>query len=291
MEFRPPGRIVHRIVKSLRTVKWEVAGGLLFIHAGALLAVFPRFFSWPALAVAVALMYLTGALGVTLCYHRTLTHRSMRLRKPLEYVTAVLGTLSLQGGPVEWVATHRAHHAHADKAGDPHDSNRGFSWAHMNWLYLANRAELTMEERYRMAADIARDPFYRFLGPNMLALQGLLALLLFVIGGWPFIVWGIFVRLVVSYHMTWLVNSAAHTTGYQTYRTGDRSTNCWWLALLSWGEGWHNNHHAFPFSARHGLRWFEIDHTWHIVKLLKFLKLADRVKLPTVQMRVRQLAK
>jgi len=282
---------VLSILTSLRGARWEVAGGLLFIHIGALAAFIPRFFSWPALGAALVLMYLTGALGVTLCYHRTLTHRSVRLRKPLEYITALLGTLSLQGGPVEWVATHRAHHANADKEGDPHDSNRGFSWAHMNWLYLANRAHVTPEQRARLSADIADDPFYQFLGRNLVPLQVALALVLFAIGGWPFVVWGIFVRLVVSYHMTWLVNSAAHTTGYQTYRTGDRSTNCWWLALLSWGEGWHNNHHAFPFSARHGLKWFEIDHTWHIVKLLKVLKLADNIKVPSLLMRKRLLAK
>ncbi len=279
------------ILISLRGIKWETAGGLLLIHLGALAALMPRFFSWPAVCAALVLMYLTGTLGVTLCYHRTLTHRSVRLRKPLEYITAVFAALSFQGGPIEWVATHRAHHAHADKEDDPHDANRGFSWAHMNWLYLANRAQVTPEERVRIAADIARDPFYRVLGRNLLTLQVALALLLFAIGGWPFIVWGIFARLVITYHLTWLVNSAAHTTGYQTYRTGDRSTNCWWLAILSGGEGWHNNHHAFPFSARHGLRWFEIDHTWHIVKLLQALKLADNVKVPTLLMQKRLLAK
>jgi len=278
-------------MSSTPSVKWQVAGGLLLIHAGALLALSPRFFSWTALSAMFVLIYVTGALGVTLGYHRMLTHRSLRLAKPLEYLTAIFGVLSLQGGPIEWVATHRAHHANSDKEGDPHDSNRGFSWAHMNWLYLANRALLTKEQQLHMASDIAADPFYRYLSANTLWFQLLLALGLFAVGGWPAVVWGIFVRLVLTYHLTWLINSAAHSTGYQTYRTQDRSTNCWWLALLSWGEGWHNNHHAFPFSARHGLRWFEIDLTWQIVKLLRFLRLARNVRLPTPRMRERLLAK
>ena len=100
----------------------------------------------------------------------------------------------------------------------------------------------------------------------------------------PWLIWGIFVRCVVTYHITWLVNSAAHMTGYQTFRTGDKSTNNWWVALLAWGEGWHNNHHAFPFSARHGLRWFEVDATWMTIKVLAWLKLARDIKLPTPAM-------
>jgi len=112
-------------------------------------------------------------------------------------------------------------------------------------------------------------------------LQLALAAVLFFFGGWAWVIWGVFARLVVSYHSTWLVNSAAHMLGYRSYRTTDRSTNCWWVALLSFGEGWHNNHHAFPFSARHGLAWFEIDMTWWHVKLLAFLRLADRIRIPS----------
>jgi sn-1 stearoyl-lipid 9-desaturase len=268
-----------------------MAAGLLIIHLGALLAFFPQFFSWAGIITGLVLMYVTGALGVTLGYHRTLTHRSLRLRQWLEYLTAFLGALSLQGGPIAWVSTHRAHHANADKHGDPHDSNRGFAWAHLNWLYLANGAMLTREGQVRMAPDIASDPFYQFLDRYVVMLQVLLALFLFAAGGWSVVVWAVFVRLVFTYHFTWLVNSAAHGLGYQTYKTGDRSTNCWWVAIFAWGEGWHNNHHAFPFSARHGLRWFEMDHTWVTVKVLSFLRLADKVKLPTLEMRQRLLLK
>jgi stearoyl-CoA desaturase (delta-9 desaturase) len=127
-------------------------------------------------------------------------------------------------------------------------------------------------------------PFYRFLERTYLLWQVALALVLFAIGGLPFVIWGIFVRVVLTYHVTWLVNSAAHYSGYRTFFTGDRSTNNWWVALLTWGEGWHNNHHAFPFSARHGLRRFEVDVTWYTIRVLAFLKVVGNVKVPTAAM-------
>jgi stearoyl-CoA desaturase (delta-9 desaturase) len=266
--------------------------GLVGIHIGALAAFWPGFFSWYALIAVAVVSYFTGALGITLCYHRTLTHRSLRLVKPLEYFLAICGTLALQGDPIRWVAVHRKHHAHADTEGDPHSIHLGFKWAHMDWIYEPNAALPSDEEVRRYAPDLYADKFYQVMEWMSLPLQVLLAIVLFAIGGLPFVVWAIFVRLVFSYHSTWLVNSAAHMLGYRTYRTSDRSTNCWWVALISFGEGWHNNHHAFPFSARHGLRWFEIDMTWWCVRLLAFLRLADRIKLPTkamLQQRLREV--
>ncbi|MDQ6930242.1 MAG: fatty acid desaturase [Candidatus Eremiobacteraeota bacterium] len=273
-----------------RIENWPVFVGLAVIHIGALAVFLPGMITWSGIAVMLVLVYVTGALGVTLNYHRTLTHRSLRMVKPLEYLTALFATLSLQGGPIEWVATHRAHHAHSDKDGDPHNSNEGFRWSHLTWLYLANKAILTREQKLRMAHDVASDKFYVFIDKYQLLLQAGLAVLLYMLGGASWVVLGIFMRLVLTYHLTWLINSAAHSVGYQTFKTGDRSTNCWWLALMSWGEGWHNNHHAFPFSARHGLRWFEIDHTWHVIKLLKSMRLASNIKVPTLQMQQRLLA-
>lgn len=254
--------------------------GLGAIHIGALAALIPGTFHVSAVIAAAAVMYLTGGLGITLCYHRTLTHRGLRLRIPLEYALAVLGTLALQGDPIRWVATHRKHHVHSDELGDPHGRDRGFRWAHIRWLYQRNDAMPTSEELQRYAPDLCAQPFYRALAYVHGPLQLLLAAGLFAAGGWSWVIWGVFVRLVVSYHATWLVNSAAHSLGYRTYRTHDLSTNCWWVALVSWGEGWHNNHHAFPYSARHGLRWFEFDLTWWSIKALAVLRLADRIKLP-----------
>jgi sn-1 stearoyl-lipid 9-desaturase len=267
--------------------RYTTGAGLALIHVGALAAFLPAFFRLSDLAVAAALAYLTGALGVTLCYHRVLTHRSLRLRKPLEYLLALFGTLALQGDPIRWVAIHRKHHAHADHDDDPHNIHLGFRWAHVDWLYRHNVALPSEDEIARYAPDLHADPFYRALARFALPLQLVLAVALFLLGGWSWVVWGIFVRLVVCYHSTWFVNSAAHMLGYRSYKTTDRSTNCWWVAALTFGEGWHNNHHAFPFSARHGLRWFEVDMTWWHVQLLRFLRLADRIRIPSDLMRRR----
>ena len=254
------------------------------IHLVALLAFWPAMFSWSGLAVALALYYATGAIGITFGFHRLLTHRSLKVVKPVEYFAAILGTLALQGGPIEWIGTHRAHHAHTDREGDPHDVHRGLRWSHMDWLYRFNESRLSPAEQERYAPDLAADPFYRFIEKTYLLWTILLGAVLFYFGGWSWVIWGIFVRIVATYHITWLVNSAAHHVGYQSYRTGDRSTNNWWVALLAWGEGWHNNHHAFPFSAKHGMQWFEIDVTYAMIRVLAWMKLAKDIKLPTPQM-------
>jgi len=264
---------------------WINRVSLFGIHAGAVAAFVPRTFHWSGPIVALALLYATGALGVSLCYHRCLTHRGLRMRKPLEYALAIFGALALQGDPIRWVAIHRKHHAHSDAPGDPHGRNVGFRWAHVRWLTQPNDALPTREELVRYAPDLRAQTFYRALAYAQVPLQFALGALLFLLGGWTWVIWGIFVRLVISYHATWLVNSAAHSLGYRTYRTRDRSTNCWWVAIVSWGEGWHNNHHAFPYSARHGLRWFEFDPIWWNVRILSLLRLADRVRVPPMHHR------
>ena len=283
MEVAPP-TVMQIASAKQRLPRWATFAGLAVVHLGALCALIPGTFHWSALIVLVVLYYSTGAWGICLGYHRLLTHRSLKLAKPLEYVAAILGTLALQGGPIDWIATHRAHHAHTDKDGDPHDIHRGLLWSHFEWLYKPNDAMLSPAEQIRLAPDLANDKFYQFLEKSYLWWTVALAVVLFAVGGWSWLIWGIFVRIVITYHITWLVNSAAHHSGYQTFRTGDKSTNNWWVAFLAWGEGWHNNHHAFPFSARHGLRWFEIDATWWTIKVLAWLKLARDIKLPTPQM-------
>jgi stearoyl-CoA desaturase (delta-9 desaturase) len=262
---------------------------LVAIHVIALAAFWPALFHWSSVVVMVVLMYLSGGIGVALGFHRTLTHRSLRLWKPLEYATSICGCLALQGSPIEWVATHRAHHAHTDREGDPHNAYRGFRWSHFLWLVMPNAHLLTDEMKHHYAPDLYAEPFYRFLHRYGIVFTILLAIGLYAAGGLSFVVWGIFVRLALVYQFTWLVNSAAHTIGYRSFQTDDRSTNCWWVALLGWGEGWHNNHHAFPFSARHGLRWYEFDATWLMIRALRVLRLASDVKVPTPRMLQRSL--
>jgi stearoyl-CoA desaturase (delta-9 desaturase) len=160
----------------------------------------------------------------------------------------MLGVLALQGGPITWVATHRAHHAYSDTPRDPHDSRRGFWWSHVQWLYARNPARLSAADIKHFVPDLLADPYYRFLEATAPAWQLVLAIPLFAIGGWSWVVWGICVRLVATYHVTWLVNSAAHLSGYRTFRTEgrDRSTNNWWVALLAWGERLAQQSSRFP---------------------------------------------
>jgi len=279
-----PPPVMQNPTAKRRAPGWATFTGLAVVHLGALCAFIPGTFHWSALIVLVVLYYTTGAWGICLGYHRLLTHRSLKLAKPVEYAAAILGTLALQGGPIDWISTHRAHHAHTDKDGDPHDIHRGLLWSHFEWLYKPNDAMLSPAEQLRLAPDLAGDRFYQFLEKTYLLWTIVLGVVLFLIGGWSWLIWGLFVRIVLTYHITWLVNSAAHHSGYQSFRTGDKSTNNWLVAFLAWGEGWHNNHHAFPFSARHGLRWFEIDATWWTIKVLAWMKLARDIKLPTPQM-------
>jgi stearoyl-CoA desaturase (delta-9 desaturase) len=267
---------------------WPNGIGLFLIHLCAIGVFLPIFFSWWAVIAAAIVAYATGAWGITLCYHRTLSHRSVRLRKPVEYACAILGALAFQGDPISWVATHRVHHANSDTQGDPHSTRLGFSWAHFEWLFKPNpNIPRTPEEFRKYCPDLWNEPFYRVLHRIHVPMQIALAGLLYAIGGWPFVIWAIFGRLVFAYHSTWLVNSATHMFGYRTYKTSDRSTNSWWVALLSFGEGWHNNHHAFPYSARHGMAWYEVDITWWTIRLLWLLRLADKVRVPSPAIRER----
>jgi len=255
---------------------WAVIVFMAIIHVGALFAFLPANFSWTAIGLAIFLHWVTGGLGITLGWHRLVSHRSFQTPKWLEYFLIFCGTLSMQGGVIWWVGLHRHHHFYSDQDVDHHDSNKGFWWSHMGWMFREVPAE---NEVPRFTKDIADDPVYQFLDNYFLPIQIAFAIVLYLLGGWPFVVWGIFVRLVVVFHCTWLVNSATHKFGYQTYDAGDRSTNCWWVAVVTYGEGWHNNHHAFQYSARHGMKWWEIDMTWMTIQFLQALGLATKVKL------------
>ncbi len=255
---------------------WNIIIWFTSIHLIALLALLPSNFSWGAVGVAFLLYWITAGIGITLGFHRLVSHRSFETPKWLEYVLVFCGTLACQGGPFEWVGLHRMHHKYSDTQNDPHDSNRGFWWSHLVWMLYHIPAT---KEIPRYTQDIAEDKFYQFCQKYMIPIQVALGLILYFVGGWSFVIWGIFVRLMVVFHVTWLVNSATHKFGYQSHESNDNSTNCWWVALLSFGEGWHNNHHAYQYSARHGLQWWEIDATWMTIRLLQFLGLAKNVKL------------
>lgn len=257
-------------------ISWSSVTFFCTFHGLALLA--PWFFSWSALGITLFLHWFFGSIGICLTYHRLLSHRSFQVPKWLEYILVTIGTLALQGGPIFWVGGHRMHHAYTeDFDKDPYSSKRGFWWSHCLWLFYHRGGFFDYESYKRSAPDLARDAFYRWLNRYFLLLQIPLGLLLYLLGGWSFVIYGMFVRTVLVWHCTWLINSATHMIGYRTFDLQDNSRNLWWAALLTYGEGWHNNHHAFPHAAKAGLRWWEIDMTWWAIQLLQSLGLAKKV--------------
>jgi stearoyl-CoA desaturase (delta-9 desaturase) len=186
--------------------------------------------------------------------------------------------LASEGGAISWVAMHRAHHVYSDRPGrDLHTPRDGFLWSHLGWILCHLPRRRTFEARW--APDLVADPVHRVLNRIHVVPNIVLGLGLHAWGGFALVSWGVFLRLVLTLHSTWLVNSAAHTWGYRTFSTPEGSTNLWWVGLLAWGEGWHNNHHAFPRSARHGHRFWELDATWLAIRLLRGLGLAREVQL------------
>jgi fatty-acid desaturase len=263
-------------------INWPALLWIGSLHLGALLAFVPAYFSWSALAVCLVLHWLTGGIGICMTYHRLLTHRSFATRpKALEYLLTALGACASEGGAIGWVADHRKHHAHSDDEDDVHSPKRGFGWAHMFWWMTPDITAVHSPEYYaKWAPDLNKDRVHVWLDKYHYIFPLLTAAGLYAVGGMPWLVWGFFVRSVLVLHVTWLVNSATHLWGYRTYPTRDHSTNNWWVGLLAYGEGWHNNHHAFQTSARHGMRWWEIDVTYWAILALQRLGLAYAVKLP-----------
>ena len=265
------------IKKDELKINWSMTYMLAGIHVGAIAALF--MFSWKALAVAVFLWWVSGSLGIGMSYHRLLTHRGYKTPKWLEYFLTVCGTLALEGGPISWVATHRIHHAFTEKDGDPHSPRDGFFWSHMGWIIRGEGMHNKTIGLRRYAPDLTKDKFYVWLTHWHWVPQAILAVILYALGGWSFVTWGIFARVVFSWHATWFVNSAAHVWGSRRFDTKDTSRNLWWVALISHGEGWHNNHHAYPSAARHGIRWYEIDLNWYGIRTLQLLGLAKDIRL------------
>lgn len=285
-------------------ILWEYVAVLGVVHLIALYAFLPWtagwLFTWSAFVLAVAGHFVFGMMGITIGYHRLLTHRGFTCPKWLEHGLAILGMCNLQDSPARWVAIHRMHHQHSDKQPDPHSPLVNFLWGHMGWVVVRNR-DLDKTSHYeRYVRDLLRDRFYLqlerrggwffvFLG-HVIAIGVLGAIVGAVVGGGDgmtilrytlsYLVWTAAVRTVFVLHGTWAVNSLAHVFGYRNYETRDASTNNWLVALWSHGEGWHNNHHAEPRSAAHGHRWWEFDMSWRIIQFLELIGLAKDVVRP-----------
>jgi len=299
MSIESVERVEAGVRPVVRRIDWLNVVGISSYHLLAALAFFPWFFSWTGVALMAACIYVFGTLGINLCYHRLLTHRGFVCPKWLEHTLAILAVCSFQDTPARWVAVHRRHHEHADDEPDPHSPLISFLWAHVGWLLVTSPDMERMQIYSRYAKDIVRDPFYKWLDRPGVYLAfilgswaafyfaGLLGALAFgmTLGeamqfGLSLLVWGVFVRTVIVWHITWSVNSVTHMWGYRSYETGEESRNNILIGLISNGEGWHNNHHHDPRSARHGFEWWEIDVTYLSLRLLALLGLAEKIAEP-----------
>ncbi|MEM9411133.1 MAG: fatty acid desaturase [Planctomycetota bacterium] len=286
-------------VDSQSRILWEYVIPVVVFHLVIPFAFFSYFFSWWGLLFLPVGNYLFTSLGIGAGYHRLLTHKGFKCAKWFEYTLATLGVCSFQDSPARWVLVHRVHHQHSDHQPDPHTPRVSAFWAHMGWLFIDNRELSTMSAYDRYARDIIRDPFYFWLQKNLnwvwvfVGHAVAITLLGFVIGlaatgtlagatqlGAKFMMWGVIMRTIFTWHVTWGINSVAHMWGYRNYETREDSQNNWLFALLTNGEGWHNNHHADPRSARHGHKWWELDITFISLKVFEKLGIVKNIVGP-----------
>jgi stearoyl-CoA desaturase (delta-9 desaturase) len=262
-------------IKNPESFAWPTIMWLVGLHILSLAA--PFTFTWQAALVTVFLYWLAGSIGICLGYHRLLTHSGFKTYAPVRWAVATIGCLAGEGSPIDWVANHRKHHAHSDHEGDPHSPREGGWWAHMFWLAYGFHGKDQEDHVRRWAPDLAKDPAIRFISRMFIPINFVAGVILAAFGYWlggtsmavSMVVWGVFLRLTLVLHSTWLVNSATHMWGYRNYTTTDDSRNLWWVAMLTHGEGWHNNHHAYPRMAVHGHKWWEIDITYAAIRCLR----------------------
>ncbi len=287
-----------------RAERYANLAGVIVPFVGVLLAVVLLWNSWvDGIDLAIfAAMYLITAGGITVGFHRLLTHRAFQTKPWLGYTFAVAGSLSVQGSVLDWVADHRKHHAHTDEEGDPHSPHvghgsglKGLWYAHVGWLWEDNG----ISDAKRYAPDLLEDRGMRFISRHFLwwvALGLVIPFALgFAIGGTPTaallaLLWAGFVRIFFVHHITWSINSVCHFFGRRRFDTADKSTNVFWLALPSLGEAWHHNHHAFPRAAVQGLRWWEIDLSGLVIRTMKRIGLAWNVVQITPERQRQRLA-
>lgn len=293
-----PQRLARPAAVTSRIV-WRYAIPITVVHLLALACLWPALFSWSGVVALVVGTYLYGGLGINIAYHRLLAHRSFACPLWLEHGFTLVALCCMQDAPASWVATHRLHHNEADENPDPHSPLVSFLWSHIGWLMFENRDVRCMSAYDRFARDVLRDPFYRLLERSLMPFWIYLghALIYFLAGlsiGWwstgelsdgvqfggSLLVWGVILRTVCVWHISWSVNSLTHLHGYRNHETNEHSRNNWFVALLSSGEGWHNNHHADPASACNQHRWWELDVIYWFIRGLECCGLATNVVQP-----------
>jgi len=280
---------------ELDKINWLYAIPIVAVHALALAAAVPWLFTWTGLVVGVLGIHVYGQ-AINMCYHRQLTHKAYKTPKWFERAFVVMALWCLQDTPARWVATHRYHHQASDEQDDPHSPLVSFLWAHVGWLMVRNPGIHNVDVYRRYANDVLQDRFYMYLEkrPIVVLLIYLSQIPLYFAAGFAIgwatvgpmeglrvgaslVIWGVFVRTVGVWHITWSVNSLTHLFGYRNYQTDEHSTNNWFVALVTVGEGWHNNHHHDPASATNQHRWWEFDISYYEIKLLQWLGLAKDV--------------
>ncbi|MGB7201676.1 MAG: fatty acid desaturase [Pyrinomonadaceae bacterium] len=258
-----------------QTIHWNTIFFVGIFHAVAVAALFT--FSWQNLLAAFITWWVAGSWGIGIGYHRLMTHKGMKTPRWLMRVLATFGTLALQSGPIAWVTTHRIHHAYTDMDNDPHSPRNGTYWAHIGWIFKGTAQVQPQTAIQKYSPDLIRDPYLLFLDKYYYVTAIIAGIALMAIGGWTMVVWAIILRTVMGWHFTWLVNSATHLWGTRRFDTRDDSRNNGLIAAVTFGEGWHNNHHAYPRSAKHGLTWREFDVNWVQIRLLEKLGLVSDV--------------
>ncbi len=268
---------IIEIEQSRDSIHWKNLSIVITFHLLTVPALF--MFSWQNLAAMLIGNWIVISLGIGLGYHRLLTHRSFKAPKWLEYALTVFGSMAIQDDAPKWVATHRIHHAFTETDKDPHSTRPGFFWAHLGWIIkgTANDHDEAVLKKY--VPDLMKDKFHVLFARFYYVPLIVSAFLFYAVGGWSMVLWGVFLRVVVGWHTTWFVNSLAHIFGKRPFTTKDDSTNNWFVALLTFGEGWHNNHHAFPTSARHGLKWYQFDMNWLTIRLFERLGWAKQIRV------------
>ena len=268
---------VIEIEQSRDGIHWKNLSIVIIFHLLTVPALFV--FSWANLAAMLIVNWIVISLGIGLGYHRLLTHRSFKAPKWLEYALTVFGAMAIQDDAPKWVTTHRIHHAFTETDRDPHSTRPGFFWAHMGWIVkgTANDHDAATIKKY--VPDLMKDKFHVFFAKYYYVPLVASAFVFYAVGGWSMVLWGVFLRVVLGWHTTWFVNSLAHIFGKRPFETKDDSTNNWFVAILTFGEGWHNNHHAFPTSARHGLKWYQFDMNWITINIFKRLGWAKNIRV------------
>jgi sn-1 stearoyl-lipid 9-desaturase len=257
-------------------INWVTVIPIIIFHLLSVWAFFT--FSWTNLIVFFLVWWLVGSVGIGLGYHRQLTHRGFQSPDWVKHLLATFGAMALQGSPNDWVTTHRLHHQFCDTDKDPHSPRHGKYWSHVGWVTVGTSQDNGAEVEKKYIPDLLKDEFLVALSKYWYLPTIFAGVILGLIGGWSMVLWGVFLPVTLNWHFTWFVNSVTHVWGSRRFEIKDDSTNNWWVAALSWGEGWHNNHHAHPTSVRHGLTWYEFDANWLQIKFLEKIGLAWNLK-------------